>query len=451
MKYQPYKYQLFAENHILNIDRSGLFLEMGLGKTVVTLTAIDKLVNQWFYITKVLVIAPKRVAETVWKEETEKWDHLNHLRVSKVLGSQKERLEALEQDSDVYVINRENVAWLVNHYKSKFPFDMVVIDELSSFKSPKAQRFRSLRMVMPLVRRVIGLTGTPAPNGLIDLWSQIYLLDRGERLEDTVGKYRDKYFSIGKQSGFVVYKYNLKDGADKEIYSRISDICVSMKSKDYLSLPPVINNDVKIVMPGEIKAKYDEFEMEQIMELHDTEITAVNAAVLSGKLLQFASGAIYDQDRNVHNIHDLKLDALEEILEEAQGKPVLLAFSFRHDANKIKKRFKFAVELKGIKEVNDWNNGKIQLLIAHPASAGHGLNLQFGGHIVVWYSLNWSLELYEQFNFRLQRPGQLKNVIINHLITKGTMDEDVYKALKNKSGIQQALMHAVKARIDKYF
>lgn len=451
-----HNYQRYTVDFILNHSASGCFMDMGLGKTVSTLTAINRLMYEDLEINKVLVIAPKRVAEDTWTKEVEKWDHLKHLRVSRVLGTESQRKAALKADADIYVINRENVCWLVAQYRGSLPFDMLVIDELSSFKSPKAQRFKSLRLVRPQFSRVVGLTGTPAPNGIIDLWSQIYLLDQGERLEKTVSKYRQKYFRPGRSNGQVVFDYKILDGSDKVIYQKISDICVSMKAEDYLELPPRMDHTVEVSLAEAVKEQYTEFEKEEVLRLVDRDeesaISAANAAALSNKLLQFSNGAIYDAERNVHEIHDAKLEALEEIVEAANGEPVLVFYSFRHDISRIKRKLKACKprELVDSKDIDDWNAGKIQVLLAHPAGAGHGLNLQKGGNIIVWYGLTWSLELYQQACARLHRQGQTKPVQIYHLLAKGTMDEDVMKAISGKADKQEALMQAVKARINKY-
>lgn len=448
MKFKPYPYQEHTISKILELPKVGLFLDMGLGKTVCTLTAIDELMFNSFDIQKVLVIAPKRVAEDTWMREIEKWDHLRHLRLSKVLGTQKQRLAALETPADIYVINRENVVWLVDLYKSKWPFDTVVIDELSSFKSNKSQRFKALKQVTPLIKRMIGLTGTPTPNGYLDLWPQIYLLDRGERLGKTIGGYRERYFTPGKRNGYTVFTWDLKDGAEKAIQNKIKDICVSMDAKDYLDLPERINNRVYVNMVLKAKALYEELEKELILEVEGEEITALTAASLTQKLLQLANGAAYTGDRGVVHIHDGKLEALEEILEFNQ-EPVLVFYNFKHDYSRLMEHFKDLKPrtLESSKDIKDWNEGKIRLLLAHPASVGHGLNIQAGGHIIVWFGLTWSLELYQQANARLDRQGQTKNVIIHHLITKGTVDEDVMKALERKETGQAALLEAVKARI----
>lgn len=451
-----HNYQRYTVDFILNHPASGCFLDMGLGKTVSTLTAINRLMYENLEINKVLVIAPKRVAEDTWTKEVEKWDHLKHLRVSRVLGSEPQRKAALRVDADIYVINRENVCWLVAQYRGSLPFDMLVIDELSSFKSPKAQRFKSLRLVRPQFSRVVGLTGTPAPNGIIDLWSQIYLLDQGERLEKTVSKYRQKYFRPGRSNGQVVFDYKILDGSDKVIYQKISDICVSMKAEDYLELPPRMDHTVEVSLAEAVKEQYTEFEKEEVLRLVDRDeesaISVANAAALSNKLLQFSNGAIYDAERNVHEIHDAKLEALEEIVEAANGEPVLVFYSFRHDISRIKRKLKACKprELVDSKDIDDWNAGKIQVLLAHPAGAGHGLNLQKGGNVIVWYGLTWSLELYQQACARLHRQGQTKPVQIYHLLAKGTMDDDVMKAISGKADKQEALMQAVKARINKY-
>lgn len=446
-------YQKHSVDFVINHTHCALFLDCGLGKTVSTLTAISYLMYEDFEIEKVLVIAPKKVAENTWSNEINKWDHLKHLTVSKVLGSEKARKEALKAKADIYVINRENVAWLVGLYQTAFPFDMVVLDELSSFKSPKAIRFKALRMVRPLVKRIVGLTGTPAPRGLIDLWSQLYLLDMGERLGKTVTNYREKYFTPGRSNGHVVFDYKLRQDSDSLIYSKISDICISMKAEDYLTLPERIDRTVEIKLPASIKAKYDEFEKEQVLALEDSEdISAINAAALSNKLLQFANGAVYDAEKSFHEVHKEKLEALEEIVDAANGQSVLVFCSFKHDYERIKKHLKAHKPqlLETPEDEQRWNAGKIQVLLAHPASVGYGLNLQEGGNIIVWYGLNWSLELYQQANARLHRQGQARPVIIHHLVVSGTMDEDVMKSIEGKAECQEALMQAVKVRVQKY-
>ena len=449
-----HEYQKFSVQHIVSHPYCSLFLDLGLGKTISTLTAIKKLMDEYLEVSKVLVIAPKRVAESTWSDEIAKWDHLKGLTISKILGTEKQRKAALKASADIFVINRENVVWLVSHLQGYWPFDMVVIDELSSFKSSKSARFRALRLVRPKTNRVVGLTGTPAPNGLIDLWSQLYLLDLGERLGRTITSYRTKYFRPGRSNGQIVFDYKLNNGSEEAIYKQIGDICISMKAEDYLQLPERIDRTVEVHLPEKITNQYLDFEKEQVLALEneDGDISAVNAAALSNKLLQFANGAIYDSERNIHDIHTEKLEALEEIVEAANGQSVLVFYSFRHDVSRILRKLKtyHPKEIGGPEDIKAWNEGDIPLLLAHPASAGHGLNLQAGGHIVVWFGLPWSSELYQQANARLYRQGQNKPVIIHHLIASGTMDEDVMKALGNKIDKQEALMQAVKARIQRW-
>lgn len=451
MKYKPWPYQQTGEQWILSRRKCGLFLEMGLGKTVITLTAVKKLLED-HAITRVLVIAPLRVAMTVWQEECEKWDHLNGLRCSKVLGSQQERINALNKDADIYIINRENVQWLVAHQATlrAWPFDMIVIDELSSFKSAKSMRFRSLRRVLPATRRVVGLTGTPSPNGLIDLWSQLYLLDQGERLGKTLGWYRQTYFDPGDRNGQVVFNWRLKKGAAESIYARIGDICMSMKAEDYLEMPD--RHDVECItrLSEREQAAYDTMERDLVLPFAGERITAQNAAVLTGKLLQLANGAIYTPEGNYLKVHDRKLDTLEDLIESANGQHVLIYTAFRSDMERILMRFPQARALITANDVNAWNQGKVEIMVAHPASAGHGLNLQEGGHIIIWFGLTWSLELYQQANARLYRQGQQQKVTVCHVITQGTIDEDVLRVLTGKAERQDALMDAVKARIDAY-
>ena len=466
-----HNYQKACVEHIITNRFCGVFLDMGLGKTVSTLTAVNYLMNDYCEINSVLVIAPKRVTESVWQEEAEKWGHLQNLRFSKIIGPEQKRIEALKAKADIYLISRDNIAWLCAYCGgSKLPFDMVIIDELSSFKSYKSLRFKALRGVRPCVKRLVGLTGTPAPNGLIDLWPQIYLMDRGERLEKTISRYREKYFRPGRSNGHVVYNYILGDNSEALIHDRISDICISMKAEDYLQMPERTDNFIKLSMPDDLKKKYLDFEKEKVIEMmtetveeqdengnsvfveKPIEINAVNAAALSNKLLQFANGAIYDDKRGVHPVHDIKLEALKELIEDSNGKPVLVAWTFQFDRDRIKEYLKAYKprELKAPQDIKDWNAGKIQVLLAHPASAGHGLNLQAGGNIIVWYGQTWSLELYQQFNARLYRQGQKNGVVINHLILKGTHDEDVISSLKNKDRKQNDLMESIKAKIERY-
>lgn len=451
LNFKPWNYQQYAINHILDHEASGLFLDMGMGKTVSSLTAIDDLLFLG-EATKVLVIAPKRVAEDTWSTEVEKWDHLKHLRISKILGTPKKRLEAAEADADIYVTNRENVEWLVDNYFKHWKWDTLIIDELSSFKSSKAKRFRALKKVRPYFKRIIGLTGTPAPNSLIDLWPQLYLLDGGERLGKTITGYRERYFAPGDRNQFVVFNYNLREGAEEAIHNKISDICVSMKADDYLDMPERIDNIVKIDLPKKALKEYEELEKELIIQLDDEDISASNSAVLTGKLLQMCNGAIYaDETKEVINIHDEKLNALMDIIEAANGKPVLIFYSFKHDLIRIKDYLKKnkikGQELGGSEDIKKWNDGEIPVLLLHPASAGHGLNLQYGGNIIVWFGLTWSLELYQQACARLYRQGQKESVVIHHIIARSTVDEDVMKALQGKELNQNLLLEAVKARI----
>ena len=469
-----HNYQKACVEHIIDHRFCGVFLDMGLGKTVSTLTAINYLMNDYCEINSVLVIAPKRVAESVWQEEASKWDHLKHLRFSKIIGPTKKRIAAvMETKADIYIISRDNIAWLCALYGGgKLPFDMVVIDELSSFKSYKSERFKALRGARPYLKRLVGLTGTPAPNGLIDLWPQIYLMDRGERLEKTISRYREKYFRPGQTNGHVVYSYNLLANSEEMIHKKIEDICISMKANDYLEMPMRTDNYIKLGMPDDIKKQYDDFEKNKVLDLinqthtvelqdetgnsvfeeRPVEVNVINAAALSNKLLQFANGAIYDENRNVFNIHDIKLEALKEIIDDSNGQSVLVAWTYQFDRDRIKEYLKAYSprELKTNKDIEDWNAGKIRVMLAHPASAGHGLNLQSGGSIIIWYGQTWSLELYQQFNARLYRQGQNQHVVIHHLILAGTHDEDVIAALKSKDKKQNALMDSIKAKIDKY-
>lgn len=416
-----------------------------------TLTAIDELIYDRFEVSKVLVIAPKRVADDTWTGEASKWDHLQHLTFSKILGTVAQREAALQADADIYLVNRENVVWLVERLRKRWPFDMVVVDELSSFKSNQAKRFKALRAVRPLVKRFVGLTGTPAPNGLMDLWPEVYLLDRGERLGKTITGYRDRYFYPGKRNGFTVFTWEAKEGAEEAIHKRISDICISMKAEDYLRLPEQVVNDIRIRLDPAEMAKYRELEREKLMELDGQEITALSAAAVWGKLLQLANGAVYNDDKTVTELHNKKLDALEDILEASCGHPVLVFYNFRHDYDRLMERFgklnPRAIQTSA--DIRDWNAGRIQLLLAQPASMGHGLNIQAGGHIIVWFGLNPSLELYQQANARLHRQGQEEAVIIQRLIVDGTVDEDVVWKLEDKDERQESLMEAVKARIER--
>lgn len=453
-----HNYQKACVQHIIDNRYCGLFLDMGLGKTATTLTALNYLLNDYCEINTILVIAPKRVTESVWQEEAEKWEHLKSLRFSKIIGNEAQRIEAIKAKADIYLISRDNIAWLCALYGGgKLPFDMVVVDELSSFKSYKSLRFKALRSARPYLKRFVGLTGTPAPNGLIDLWPQIYLMDRGDRLEKTITRYREKYFRPDRTNGQVVYSYDLLSDSEYLIHKKIEDICISMKAEDYLDMPERTDNYIKLKMPEALKKKYQDFEKDKILELSASleesgVINVTNAAALSNKLLQFANGAIYDEDRNVHTIHNIKLDALKEIIEDANGKPVLVAWTYQFDRDRIMEVLKAYKprELKTNKDIEDWNAGKVQVMLAHPASAGHGLNLQAGGNIIVWFGQTWSLELYQQFNARLHRQGQQERVIVHHLILEGSHDEDVISALRKKDSKQNSLMQSIKAKISKY-
>ena len=446
MRYVAHNYQNYAKDFILAHKVSALFLDCGLGKTITTLTAINELMYDSFEISKVLIIAPLRVAQSTWKDEIEKWDHLNLLRYSIAVGDEKERIRALKQNSDIYIINRENVDWLVTKSEIDFNFDMLIIDELSSFKSHTSKRFKSLLKIRPYFERVVGLTGTPSSNGLMDLWAEFRVLDLGERLGRYITHYRNEYFLPDKRNGAVIFSYKPQPNAEERIYRRLSDMTISMKSTEYLKMPELILNDIEINLDEEDQIKYKKFKKEMVMTIQEKEIDAINAASLSNKLIQLANGSIYDEDKKFYEVHNKKLDKLEEIIESANGKPVLVAYWFKADKERIEKRFKVR-EIKTAGDIKQWNMGMINLALIHPASAGHGLNLQSGGSTLVWFSLTWSLELYQQTNARLYRQGQKDTVVIHHLITKNTIDEDVMKSLKRKDKTQEALMRAVKARI----
>lgn len=446
MKFVPHAYQETAKEFIIKNPAAALFMDMGLGKTVTTLTAVDELMNDYLEIKKVLVIAPKRVAEDTWSRETSKWDHINHLRISRILGSEKQRLEALRVKADIYVINRENVSWLVQKLGLKWDFDMVIIDELSSFKNHQAKRFKDLKKVRPLIKRLVGLTGTPAPNGYMDLWSQVYLLDRGKRLGKNITAFRREYFNTIVRPGFQIY--SLRTGAVEAINEQIKDICISMKAKDYLKLKEPLLINVPVILDKSEMEKYKSMEKEAILEIEDKEVTAINAAAVSTKLLQLANGAVYNEARNVLEVHDKKLERLEELIEAANGNPVLVFYSFQHDKDRIKNYLREDVrELDTSDDIKDWNDKKIKVLLAHPASTGHGLNLQDGGNVIIWFGLTWSLELYMQANARLHRQGQEEGVIIHHLIAEGTIDEEVFKVLQGKEKRQEELFEALKHRL----
>lgn len=446
MIFKPHDYQERAIEFILNHENSALFLDMGLGKTVITLTALYSMLFDKFTATKVLVIAPLTVAWNTWSLEAEKWDHLQGLKISKILGTAAERKKALQEDAEIYVINRENVVWLVKELKT-WPFDVVVIDELSSFKSNQSKRFKALKYVRPYIDHVIGLTGTPASNSMMDLWAEMYLVDQGERLGKTLTWYRSNYFKPGWSNGYVVYKWQLLPGAKDIITEKLSDISVSMSAQDYLSLPDKVETDIFIDLDSKTLKAYQQLEREALTTVDDTEIEGINAAAIMSKLLQASNGFLYDETHAVHRLHSAKLEALEELIEQAQS-PVLVFYEFKADLEDLSK-LKGARQLSGPKDIEDWNAGKINILLAHPASAGYGLNLQEGGHTVVWYGLTWSLEQYQQANARLYRQGQKDTVFIYHILAKGTADEDVKKALEDKDMSQSALLNALKERRDR--
>jgi len=448
MKFTPHPYQAEAIRRLERFENYGLFLDMGLGKTVITLTAIQNLIYDSFEVRKVLIVAPRKVAESTWQDEAKKWQHLD-LKFSTVLGTARQREAALQKEADCFVINRENVVWLCLYYKFNLPFDMLVIDESSSFKNPGAKRFRALRKCRGCFRRAVILTGTPAPNTLIDLWSQVYLLDGGAALGKTLTGYRDRYFVPDKMNGYIVYRYKLKnDQAEKEIHAAIEPLCMSLKAEDYIRMPKRMDNVIRIQLPKKAKEIYDKMARELVLGAGEPdEITAVSAAALSNKLLQMANGRVYTDEGAVVDIHTAKVEALQEIVEANEGKPILVFYAYKHDLDVLKKRFPESRRLTGVEELRAWNAGKVPMLLAHPASTAYGLNLQAGGHIIVWYGLTWSLELYQQANARLYRQGQEKPVVIHHLVSAGTVDEQVMKALSTKAAGQDALLAAMKATI----
>lgn len=454
LDFKPHNYQKYCIEKVIENENIGLMLDMGLGKTIITLTAITELKFNYFEVNKVLIIAPKKVAESTWGNEIDKWRHLKDLKISKVLGSLTKRIKALNTRADIYIINRENVSWLVDYYRQDWPFDMVVVDEFSSFKNHASKRFKSLKMIKNKIKRFVGLTGTPAPNGLKDLWAQVYLLDQGERLGKNISAFRERYFNYRRFGYSNFGEYEIKNGAEKAIKDKISDICISMKAEDYLELPDIIYDNVPIELDTKSKKQYEELEKKMVLSLGTTEIDVASAAALSGKLLQLSNGAIYDENKKVHEVHDCKIERFVELIEQLNGKPALVFYNFKHDLERIKKALAKSklkvVELKTPEDEKEWNKGNIDILLAHPASAAYGLNLQDGGNHVVWFGLNWSLELYQQANKRLHRQGQKEKVIIHHLITKGTRDEDVMKAIENKGNIQEELLQSLKARIEKY-
>lgn len=450
MKYTPHEYQQFCIDFLLSHPAAGLFLKPGMGKTSIALTAADRLLYDSFEVSKVLVIAPLRVAEDTWSRESEKWDHLRHLRISKILGSAQQRRAALARSADVYCINRENVEWLVKYYGMNWPFDLVIVDELSNFRNPSARRFKALRKVRPLVKHLWGLTGTPRPRSLLDLWAQVYLLDRGERLGKTYTEYRNRYFTPGRQNGYVIYEWRPRPGAEEQVYSLISDICISLETQGNVQMPELLETVRPVPLSPAARALYESMERDAILELGEEVIDAGSAAAVNGKLLQIAGGAVYDESHAVHELHADKLDALEDILEEANGEPVLVAYRYQHERDRIMARFPQAVQLKGSDTIAAWNRGEIPLLLGHPAGVGHGLNLQDGGHIVVWYGPTYDLELDEQFNDRLYRQGQQFTTSIIYLVAEGTVEQDAMAALRAKADGQNAMMAAIRARLKKY-
>lgn len=457
MIFKPHAYQRHCIDRIIETKKLGLFLDMGLGKTVTTLTAIKELKYNRFQVRKVLVIAPKKVAEGTWTREAAKWDHTNMLRVSPVLGSQAKRIRALNTPADLYIINRENVVWLVDYYRNSWPFDMVIVDESSSFKSHSAKRFKALASVGDHIDRLVELTGTPSPNGLADLWSQVHLLDSGERLGKRYTHFRERYFQPDKRGADgMIYSYEAKPGTESAILEKISDICVSMKAEDYLQLPDVTYHEIPVVLDPKALNAYTELERKMILELPEDEsdISVTSAAALSNKLLQLANGAVYDEDRTVHEIHGCKIEAFLELIESLQGKPALVFYNYQHDRERILKALagsKLRIrELKKPQDEDDWNARKIDILLTHPASSAYGLNLQQGGNHVIWFGLTWNYELYTQANKRLHRQGQTEKVIIHHLVCSGTRDEDVMQALQRKDDVQKWVMESLKARIRRY-
>ena len=457
MKFRPYEYQQTAIKWIIDNPRCGLFLDMGLGKTVSTLTAIQQLMDDC-EVSRTLVVAPKKVAETTWTTEAQKWDHLKSLKVAKVMGTEKQRKLALAEKADVYVIGRDSFVWLVGIFGGMLPFDVLVIDELTSFKSSKSNRFKAMRMATPTAKRVIGLTGTPAPNGLIDLWAQMYCIDMGERLGRSVTKYRETYFETHKWNNIIV-RCNVKKGYDEVIRKKIADICLSMQAKDYLQLPDLINHTIKVQLSSTTMQAYTKFEREKVLQFQDehqgetANVLAQSAAGLMNKLSQFANGAIYDDERNVHHVHDEKLDRLAEIIEAANGSSVLVFYQYKHDAARIAEKFNKAYRVKVYtdeKQLIEWNAGQVDILLAHPASTAFGLNMQDGGHYIVWFGTGWNLELYQQANVRLHRQGQQYPVQVYNLVCSGTVDERAVTALENKKGVQQGLLDSLNYLIRKH-
>ncbi|HFI0120495.1 TPA: SNF2-related protein [Streptococcus suis] len=453
MKLTLHNYQVVAKDFIIGHPYAAVILDMGMGKTATTLSAVNELMFDRFEVTKVLVIAPLRVANTVWSDEIEQWSELRHLRYSKIVGTPKQRKEALQKDADIYIVNRENLPWLVEQCSPYFKWDMVVIDELSSFKSWQSKRFEAFMAMRPYMKRVVGLTGTPSSNGLMDLFAEFKVIDGGERLGRFIGEFRSRYFEEGRRNGNIVYEYIPMDYAECQIQDKISDITISMKALDYLEMPELISTKKLVRMTEKEKEKYSQFKKEYVLSVLDgLEVTAANAASLTNKLVQLSNGAVYSDDHTVVPLHEQKLDALEDILESANGEPVLVAYWFKHDLARIMGRLeKLKVKsrvLKTEEDIREWNKGNVPVGLLHPAGAGHGLNLQKGGHHLVWFGLTWSLELYQQTNARLWRQGQEdETVVIQHIVTEGTIDEEILKALENKDAQQERLIEAVKAQV----
>ena len=452
--YIPHNYQRYVKDKMIELPYMGAWLDMGLGKTVITLTALHELKYYRFCIRKALVIAPKKVAENTWSAEAAKWRHLQELKVSVVLGTAKQRIKALDVNADVYIINRENTQWIVKHYGNAWPFDVVVLDESSSFKNHQAKRFRALKAVRSKIGRLIELTGTPSPKGLMDLWAQVYLMDGGQRLGRTISVYREMYFMPDKRNRTTIFSYAPKDGAADAIYKQIMDICISMKSEDYLTLPEMIVDDIPVMLDPKAQKAYTELEKNMLLTVDDEQlVTAATAATLTGKLLQLCNGAVYDEDQKVLEVHDCKIEAFMETVEQLNGQHALVYYYFRHDRERLisalnKTDLRVRV-YQGAQDEKDWNAGEIDVLLAQPASCGYGLNLQDGGHHVIWFGLTWSLEEYQQAHKRLHRQGQQYPVIIHRLIVQGGTDEDVIKSLEMKDGAQEALLAALKARMDR--
>lgn len=448
MKYKPHPYQTQTTNFIHNHPQTLILLDMGLGKTVSTLTAINQLMLDDFTIKKTLIIAPLRVATNTWPEELQKWEHLKHLQYATITGTPAQRIKALNTPAHIYITNRENTPWLVQHLGNNWDFDMLVIDEISSFKTPSTKRFKALKKILPKIRHITGLTGTPTPNSLLDLWAQVHLIDQGKRLGKTITSYRNKYFTPTKYVYGRPVKYELNTGADKHIYNAINDITISMQAKNHLQLPPITYTSHTVKLDQKAQTTYRQLKQDLVADLNGETISALNAASLAGKLLQLANGAIYTPEKNTINVHEAKLDALEDIIEQANGQPLLVAYWFEHDLQRLQKRFPQAHTLTTPEDFQNWNQGKIKIGLIHPAAAGHGLNLQTGGHLICWFALTWSLELYQQLNARLYRQGQTQPVSVIHLVAKNTIDESVLQALKTKNTTQQHLIEAVKTQLN---